>query len=355
MNEQNKILQFFDQVCNTTIPFELVMEISKNKKYKIDTLTLKLTLENIDPKLKIINLSLNSTINKVYRIYKLLKNSDYDIINTHHTKSSLIIYLMYKIFYRKIFKDKIKWVHTVHNDYRFYKFYQKFIFNRIYMNADKIICNSNNTFNSLPKKYHSYQNIKVIYNGVNIERVNASGVKIKDKEKIIFSANRFVPQKNLISLINAFNNVHSQFPSWKLYLCGDGPLKPELIEYSRSLESSDCILFLGILPRESVYDFMKRSSVYVTPSLWEGFCNSNVEAMASGCALLSSNVGPLPEIAKDSAKYFTPTSLSDFENGLINILKNESARNELSERAIKRSTYFDIKIAANNYLDFYLK
>jgi glycosyltransferase involved in cell wall biosynthesis len=348
-----KILHIFDQIGDTTIPYELAKEMNNYKGNQITALTFNINIKNINPDITVIKIPTFNIIKTVYMIFSLLKNKDYQIINTHHTKGSFLIFFLHKIFRYNLFKNKIHWVHTVHNDYRYYSLIKKFIFRRVYQNATKIICNSNNTLHSLPEKYKCQNNIKVIYNGVNLYRVSKVPIDILNKEKIIFSANRFVPQKNLIALIDAFDKVYQKYPSWRLLLCGDGPLKPQLEKYAGKLHSSNNISFLGNVTREKVYSLMKKSSIYITPSLWEGFCNSNVEAMASGCALLTSNVEPLPEIANNSAHYFYPKDNKSLELELIKLLENKNLRINLGEKAIARAKFFDIKIAARNYLQFY--
>jgi glycosyltransferase involved in cell wall biosynthesis len=350
-NNTQNILTIVDQIAETTIPFELALSVSEQKDINVYYATYKVSLDR--EKIKNVNLILLKNINIVKSILSLIKyvkKHNIDIIHTNHTKGSFHTLLIFKLLYKYLNNPYLEWVHTVHNDFNYFKYYQKMVFKYAIKNANRVICNSHNTLETLP-----VNNIKctVIYNGVNIIKVRE--YRCNNKENLILSANRFVPQKNLESLIRAFSAIHKKFPTWKLYLCGDGPLKTELENLSKDLGCYHKIKFYGNVSREQVYKLMNRSKVYVTPSYWEGFCNANVEAMAAGNALINSNIEPLPEIADNAALYFNPYDLDSLIEKLILLLGKQNFLNELSNRAIKRAELYNIDIAANNYRNYFIK
>ena len=138
-------------------------------------------------------------------------------------------------------------------------------------------------------------------------------------------------------------------------MCGDGPLMADLKLLAKNLGCLEKITFFGNVDREQVYKLMNISSIYVTPSYWEGFCNANVEAMASGNALINSDVQPLSEIADDAALYFNPYNLDSLVEKLIILMSNNKKLEKLSSIGYKRAELYDINIAAKNYNNFMLE
>ena len=138
-------------------------------------------------------------------------------------------------------------------------------------------------------------------------------------------------------------------------MCGDGPLLANLKLLATELGCLEKITFFGNVNREKVYKLMNTSSIYVTPSFWEGFCNANVEAMAAGNALINSDVQPLPEIVGDAALYFNPHNIDSLVEKLDILMSNNKKVEELRSIAYKRAELYDINIAAKNYNNFILK
>lgn len=76
-------------------------------------------------------------------------------------------------------------------------------------------------------------------------------------------------------------------PSWRLRLVGDGPLRADCERLARELGIADRTEFLGV--RRDVADQMRRAPVLLATSATEGFPNAILEAMASGCVVVSSD------------------------------------------------------------------
>ncbi len=142
-------------------------------------------------------------------------------------------------------------------------------------------------------------------------------------------------------------------PDWCLEICGDGQLRPRLEALATELGLMDRIEFRGLVSRDEVYRRMGRCEILVTPSLKEGFCNANAEAMAAGMALATSRIGPLPEIAGDAAAYFDPSDLEDVTRVLVRLMSNERLRAELSGRGHKQVECLTLESAARGYRQVY--
>lgn len=79
-----------------------------------------------------------------------------------------------------------------------------------------------------------------------------------------------------------------------------------------------------------------RASLFVFPSLYEGFGIPILEAYACHCPIAISNTSCFPEIAGDAAIYFDPYSVKDIANTIEAIIYNPQKANELIQKGIKR-------------------
>jgi glycosyltransferase involved in cell wall biosynthesis len=105
---------------------------------------------------------------------------------------------------------------------------------------------------------------------------------------------RFVQQKNHRFLIDLL----AQLPAGvTLTLVGEGVLRPQVSRWVGDAGLGDRVRFTGLIPREAVYDEMRRADVFVSTSRWEGLPVAVLEAMAARLPLVASDIEPHQEIA----------------------------------------------------------
>jgi glycosyltransferase involved in cell wall biosynthesis len=118
----------------------------------------------------------------------------------------------------------------------------------------------------------------------------------RDPEFVIVA--RLVHQKGIDILLEAFARIADQAPEWRLSLIGDGPLRDELAALAGALGIAERVAFHGHLA--SPLEHLRRSSVFVLPSRFEGMPNSLLEAMAAGLPPIVSDASPGPlEMVED--------------------------------------------------------
>jgi glycosyltransferase involved in cell wall biosynthesis len=110
---------------------------------------------------------------------------------------------------------------------------------------------------------------------------------------------RIVPEKGLLTLLNACARIH-QFP-WHLVMVGDGPWAAQFDEEARSLNLSDRITRRGFIPHEKVPALYCALDLLVLPSEtqpnWkEQFGRVIIESLACGTPVVGSNSGEIPNI-----------------------------------------------------------
>ena len=93
----------------------------------------------------------------------------------------------------------------------------------------------------------------------------------------------------------------------------------------------------GHIPWRDVVDLMQRASALVFPSLYEGFGQPPLEAMACGCPVASSNAGALPEVVGDAARLFDPHDPAAIAAAVLDLLADPAP---WRERGLARAQLF---------------
>lgn len=176
--------------------------------------------------------------------------------------------------------------------------------------------------------------------------------------------------KNLPFLIEGFSKIVQTFGfnDLKLAMVGGVFLKrvenidhPELESLKKvnrlikDLNLEDSILRPGDLNLEELVSFYNLATVYIQPSLYEGFGLPLIEAFSCGTPVISSNSGSLIEVGGNAAVYFDPANLSQFVSLLKEILQNKSLQGKLSKLGLKQAENFSWHKAVNETKKVYLK
>ena len=172
-------------------------------------------------------------------------------------------------------------------------------------------------------------------------------------EVIITHISNFRKVKRVDDVIRIFEGVQQQL-SAKLLLVGDGPELHQVKNLARELGISDKVFFLGKSKR--IEQITSISDVFLLPSETESFGLVALEAMASGVAVVSSNVGGLPEVNKDGVTGFL-NEVGDIEGmiaSVLTILKDKDTLARFKTNALEHSQKFELNKIVPVYEDLYL-
>jgi glycosyltransferase involved in cell wall biosynthesis len=86
--------------------------------------------------------------------------------------------------------------------------------------------------------------------------------------------------------------------------------------------------------------YYKHASLFVYPSLYEGFGLPSLEAMSYGCPVACSNSSCFPEILDDAAHFFDPYSVESIKNSIISLLYNDKLRSSLILKGLNQVKKF---------------
>jgi glycosyltransferase involved in cell wall biosynthesis len=146
-------------------------------------------------------------------------------------------------------------------------------------------------------------------------------------------------RKNVVAVLDAFAHVANRHPELSLVLHGpNGWLGDEVGEglQHRGLHSRT-IVSEGSLPRNELAALYARASVFVYPSLYEGFGMPVLEAMACRTPVVTSNISALPETAGDAALLVDPLDDVALAEAIARIMEDPVLAEDLSQRGQKRA------------------
>ena len=194
--------------------------------------------------------------------------------------------------------------------------------------------------------------IDVIPNGIDYEKIRNPHVSIHETPEIVF-AGRFVPQKNLLQIINTLSKIKDL--NWHATLIGDGQDKEKIVNAAAESGLSDRISFPGWKTPEEVIEIFHESDILFMPSLTEGLPVTGIQGMASGLALILSNAGGNPEIINEGKNGFihAPEDTEEFANDIRNLLTDPEKLLLMRRESLSLAAQFDIKKTAADYLNVF--
>ncbi|MEK5066211.1 glycosyltransferase [Cytobacillus sp. FSL R5-0596] len=194
--------------------------------------------------------------------------------------------------------------------------------------------------------------------------------------KYVVTAGRLTKQKGQWHLIRSFSKVLESIPNTKLVIIGKGKYLEKLIQLSKDLGIQDKVIFTGYV--NNPHKIISKCDVFAFPSLFEGFSNALLEAMACNIAVVSSDCDSgsreilAPETPFDKktdkmeiAKYGIITPVcngSNFNaidqltkqeeilcNALTEMLVNDALREEYANNSRERILNFSPEIITNQW------
>jgi glycosyltransferase involved in cell wall biosynthesis len=133
----------------------------------------------------------------------------------------------------------------------------------------------------------------IIPYGIDLEDLNTpSETKVWD----ILGAGSLLPVKNQLLFLEVLAKIKQNFPEIRACLAGSGPELESLQAKANALGLEPNLCFSGELPRKELLMHMGRSKVFLHTSEWEGQGFVLSEALAMGCAVVSTPVGFLPKL-----------------------------------------------------------
>ncbi|MEM6604600.1 MAG: glycosyltransferase family 1 protein [Pseudomonadota bacterium] len=136
-----------------------------------------------------------------------------------------------------------------------------------------------------------------------------------------------------------------------------GPEKPKLVlklsKHNKLYEADGIEILTGHMTEAELVDLYQNALAFVFPSAFEGFGIPIVEAMATGCPVITSKFHACAEVAGDAALLVDHSSSSDLGEAMMSIWKHDSLGLDLREKGLQRATSFTWDAAARHYRDVF--
>jgi glycosyltransferase involved in cell wall biosynthesis len=230
-------------------------------------------------------------------------------------------------------------------------------------NADGIVTISHFTEEHLVRQFSiDREKIRVISPGIDLSHwaqiQSQEAERIKKKyglpSEFLLFVGAFEPRKNLQNLLKALKIVHRRFGKIPLVLVGRKGRDSETVrKVIGQLGMDDWVKMPGYVGDTELRYIYRQASVFVFPSLWEGFGIPLLEAMACRLPIVTSRTSAIPEIAQDAAAYANPRAPEDIAARIIQVLEDQDLRDNLVSEGEKRVEFFSWEKVAAQALEFY--
>jgi len=169
----------------------------------------------------------------------------------------------------------------------------------------------------------------------------------------ILYAGRLAQVKRVDILLKAFSTIMSQYPSARLYVAGSGPLESSLKKLCTKLRISEKVVFLGHVQHNKLRSVYRSSDIFVLPSDAEFMSISLLEAMASKCAVVASDIAATEVVENgQNGLVFPRGDFNMLANNISILADDEAFRKKLSDKAyltIKKK--FDYRVVASKLIE----
>jgi glycosyltransferase involved in cell wall biosynthesis len=199
--------------------------------------------------------------------------------------------------------------------------------------ADALVVQTRGLLPWAEKVMRGRRHIEAIPNPVRDMHTYASG-GARVTRRVIVAVGRLAPQKGYDTLLRAYASVAAVHASWHLVILGEGPLRGELTLLAESLGIADRVELRGWVPEPG--EVLAAADVFVMASLYEGFPNALLEAMACGLPVISTHSLAAEEIITDGDDgLLTPVGdAAALAAAMTRLIEDEPLRERLGRKAV---------------------
>lgn len=179
-------------------------------------------------------------------------------------------------------------------------------------------------------------------------------------EKFVLYVGDITWNKNLPNLIYAIKELDISLVIVGKALSEDtfdskNPWNTDLVTVRKLIHKDERFIRLGFIPQMDLVSLYQAATLLAMPSRYEGFGLPILEAMQSGCPVVTSKTGSLSEVAGESAYFVDPDDISNIARGISEVLSSEIIQKKLSQKGIEQAKKFSWKKTARETIEVYDK
>jgi glycosyltransferase involved in cell wall biosynthesis len=243
----------------------------------------------------------------------------------------------------------------------------RFFEERMLERSDRLIAVSDFTRRELLQYYKVKEaKIRVIHNGVDVDKFQPATDKRKAKEelgfnpddKAILSVGRLYARKGLFTLIESMVPITRKFRNAKFIIAGKG-LSDEmrkLVNYATKLGVKDNIVFTGYFPDKKLPRLYQAADIFAFSTFYENLPFAVLEALSTGLPVVTTNVGGIPEMIDSGKDGFLvePANSRTLADRILYYLEHPAAASEMGVRARRNiEDHFDWRLIVKKVLKVY--
>lgn len=314
-------------------------------------------MDELPPNLRVVDIGLRKrTLPKlpetIWRLARVIRREKPDVVLSFLTYSNLITIMAARlsgVSTAVTVSERNNLTMELKAESLRYSLLQKLGVRMLYPLVNVVIAISRGVEEDLVKNFGvPTQKVEVIYNPVDIERISHLAQYPVDHPwfggelPVIAAMGRLEPQKGYHYLLRAFAMI-KKVRSCKLVIIGEGKKREELEHLARELGIERDVAFLGF--QKNPFKYLARADVFVLSSLWEGFGNVIIEAMACGTPVIATRCPSGPEeIIEDGSNglLVPPADKRALADAILSILSDEKLARKLAGNGKRRVQDFSL-------------
>ncbi len=288
-----------------------------------------------------------------YRIAKLAKKMDYNVLHLHSAHAHSIG------IWAKYFHSSLFLVSTRRVDFHIHGFFSKLKYNSTKIN--KIVCISDAIKKILLSDGVGNFKLQTIHSGVDLNRyVNhvlppnfKTDLGIPEENIVIGTIAAFVGHKDYGTLIKAAKILLEKHQNITFVAVGDGDELPRMKSIAQENRFGNRFIFTGF--RKDVANFLKMFDIFVLPSKWEGLGTSILDAQSVGLPVIACNTGGIPEIITNNINgiLVPPQTHVQLYEAIENLILDPSLRAKLGKAGQQTVKKFSVDEMVKKNIELY--
>ena len=237
-----------------------------------------------------------------------MKESDIEIGFQHGTATRAVVSGTKKNAYRMV------WVHG---------YDERLTLRKYYLRADKVVCVSKSNADKLKHDLGmgaANSRVDYCYNPIDNHEVEKLGKESADLPAYsgvrMITVGRLSPEKGYLRLLHALSRLKHEGFLFQMIFVGDGPQKEELLQCTKDMGLSECVIFAGA--QSNPHKYTAKADVFICSSFAEGYSTSCTEAVMLGVPVVSTQVSGAEEIIESAESGLV---VENTEDGLYENLK----------------------------------
>lgn len=230
---------------------------------------------------------------------------------------------------------------------------EKFTLKKALQKAQHVVCVSENTKKDVLKFFPiEKEKTQVVYPSVD-DSFRPLDINLYEWRKerqlpknFFLCVGTLEPRKNLTAVLEALSGMIDNTKKREenphlVVIGGRGWQFKKIFSKLNDLNIAEYVVFKGYVTNQELIKYYNTALGLVFPSFYEGFGLPPLEAMKSGCPVITSNAGSLPEVVGEAALQIDPNSIQDLAKAMKKLYDNEELRLELAVKGLKRSELFN--------------